>query len=453
MRRLSLFLILFALSAMSATKCGAQLWIINTFAGTSTSGYAGDGGPAKLAGLVDPSGVATDRHGNVYIADQNNNRIRKVNAAGTISTIAGNGTYGYSGDGGLADTAQLSGPTGVAVDKYGNVFIADAFNNVIRKIDTTGIITTVAGNDTLGFSGDSALAIHAEMWSPADVAVDTFGNLYIVDQDNNRVRKVDTLGIMTTLAGTGTAGYNGDTIAASTAQLNFPEGIAVDKAGNVYIADLYNNRVRKVDVATGLITTVAGNGTGGYGGDDSLALNAEIYNASAVAADDSGNIYISDFYNNRVRKVRVATGIISTLAGNGIGGYSGDDSLAVNGEIFRPQGVAVDSSGNVFIADFDNHVVREVMRIDTSATTAVSSVSQMSANLFPNPSEGKFTVQMSEEARATATIYSAVGERIYETEINIFHQIIDLSNMPDGIYVLYLRSEKSTLVRKLEIMR
>ena len=149
----------------------------------------------------------------------------------------------------------------------------------------------------------------------------------------------------------------------------------------------------------------------------------------------------------------MATGIISTLAGNGIGGYSGDDSLAVNGEIFRPQGVAVDSSGNVFIADFDNHVVREVMRIDTSATTAVSSVSQMSANLFPNPSEGKFTVQMSEEARATATIYSAVGERIYETEINIFHQIIDISNMPDGIYVLYLRSEKSTLVRKLEIMR
>ncbi len=442
---------LYACCSIPAAVCDAQLWIITTYAGNGAGTYGGDGGPAKVAGLIDPSGVAVDRKGNVYIADQNSNRIRKVDAAGVITTIAGKGTFGYDGDGGPADSAHLSGPTGVAVDKYGNVFIADEFNNVIRKIDTAGIITTVAGNDTSGFSGDSALAIHAEMWSPADVAVDTFGNLYIVDQDNNRVRKVDTLGIITTLAGTGAPGFNGDTIAASTAQLNFPEGIAVDKTGNVYIADLYNNRVRKVDAVTGIITTVAGNGTGGYGGDDSLAINAELYNASAVAVDDSGNIYISDFYNNRIRKVRAATGIITTIAGNGTGGYTGDDSLAINGEIFRPQGVAVDSSGSVFIADFDNHVVREVTRVDTVSTTGAGILSQLSVNIFPNPSEGKFTVQMN--GKVQVTIYNELGERVFETEHNAFQWDIDLSRQPAGIYILYLRSDKNTSVRKMEIMR
>ena len=452
MTRRAIFFVLFMIATLSVTVCNAQLWIITTFAGNGLGSYGGDGGLAKLAGLVDPSGVATDRKGNIYVADQNNNRIRKVNAAGVISTIAGTGAFGYSGDGGLADTAKLSGPTGVAVDKYGNIFIADEFNNVVRKIDTSGIMSTVAGNGTQGFSGDSALAIHAEMWSPADVAVDTFGNLYIVDQDNNRVRKVDTLGIMTTLAGTGVAGFNGDTIAANTAQLNFPEGIAVDKNGDVYIADLYNNRVRKVDVASGIITTVAGNGIGGYSGDDSMALNAEIYNASAVAVDDSGDIYISDFYNNRIRKVRAATGIITTIAGNGTGGYSGDDSLATNGEIFRPQGVAVDSSGSVFIADFDNHVVREVSKVDTgTATTGISAISEPGFAVFPNPSHGRFTVRSNGMVRAI--VYNEIGERVFDADIDGTKGVLDISTQPAGIYLLYLRSGKSTFVRKLEVIR
>ena len=451
MRRLTAFLLLFTGFTVSATIGRAQVWVITTCAGNGAGTYGGDGGPATAGGLVNPSGVAVDRKGNLYIADQNNSRVRKVDAAGNITTIAGRGTFGYDGNGGPADSAHLSGPTGVAVDKYGNVYVAEEYNNVIRKIDTAGIISTVAGNDTLGFSGDSGLAVHAEFWSPADVAVDTFGNLYIVDQDNNRVRKVDTLGIITTIAGTGTAGFNGDTIAATAAQLNFPEGIAVDKAGNVYVADLYNNRIRKIDAATGIITSVAGNGTGGYSGDDSLAVNAELYNASAVAVDDSENIYISDFYNDRIRKVRAATGIITTIAGNGTGGYSGDDSVATNGEIFHPQGVAVDSGGNVFIADFDNHVVREVRKIDT-VSTGIPGTSQLRCDVFPNPSGGRFAIRVGGGKPAFATVRNVIGEKIFESAVD-GHGVIDLSGEPTGTYILYIRSGENSIVHKLEIRR
>ncbi len=454
MKRLAVFSLVFAGLTISTTVCDAQLWIITTFAGNGTGTYGGDGGQAKLAGLVNPSGVAVDRKGNVYIADQNGNRVRKVDTAGVITTIAGTGHYGYTGDGGQGDTATVSASTGVATDKYGNVYIADQFNNAIRKVDTNGIITTVAGSGTLGFGGDSSLATNAMLYHPVDLGLDTVGNMYIIDQDNQRVRKVDTAGIITTIAGNGTSGYSGDGGPATLAQLQFPAGGGqVDKYGNVYIADFYNNRIRKVDTA-GMISTVAGNGNPGFSGDNGFADSAEIYNASAVGLDDSGNIYISDYYNNRIRKVSAETGVITTVAGNGTGGYSGDDSAAVNCEIFHPQGVAVGRSGNVFIADFNNHVVREVKRVDTGTiSTGISADPQLSFNVFPNPSGGIFEVLASGNAHLSATVCNEVGERVFEMEIDAARAIIDLSKEPEGIYILSLRSEKSTSVQKLEVRR
>jgi sugar lactone lactonase YvrE len=190
--------------------------------------------------------VAVDSLGNIYIADMYNHRIRKVSTSGIITTVAGNGTYGYSGNGGAATSAELYDPSSVAVDSSGNIFIADSNNHSIRKVSTSGIITTVAGNGTYGYSGDSGAATSAELYDPSGVAVDSSGNIYIADVSNQRVRKVDTSGIITTVAGNGTYGYSGDSGAATSAELNGPYGVAVDSSGNIFIADLNNNRIRKV---------------------------------------------------------------------------------------------------------------------------------------------------------------------------------------------------------------
>ena len=216
---------------------------------------------------------------------------------GIITTIAGNGIAGYSGDGGLATNAELNNPYGVAVDSNGNIYIADTNNNRIRKVNsTTGIITTIAGNGTAGYSGDGGLATNAELYYPYGVAVDSNGNIYIADTYNNRIRKVNsTTGIITTIAGNGTAGYSGDGGPATNAQLNYPYGVAVDSSGNIYIADTDNNRIRKVNSTTGIITTIAGNGNPGYSGDGGPATNAELYDPSGVAVDSNGNIYIADY--------------------------------------------------------------------------------------------------------------------------------------------------------------
>ena len=217
--------------------------------------------------------MAVDASGNLYIADTGNNRIRKVSATGIITTVAGNGSAGYSGDGGPATSAQLDGPEGVAVDGSGNLYIADTCNNRIRKVSATGIITTVAGNGSAGYSGDGGPATSAQLSLPAGVAVDGSGNLYIADSGNNRIRKVSATGIITTVAGNGSPGYSGDGGPATSAQLNQPAGVAVDASGNLYIADSSNNRIRKVS-ATGIITTVAGNGFDGYSGDGGPATSA-----------------------------------------------------------------------------------------------------------------------------------------------------------------------------------
>ncbi len=350
---------------------------ITTVAGGGTWGYSGDGGPATSAKLDSPDSVAVDAAGNLYIADTQNNVIRKVDPSGIITTVAGNGTEGYSGDGGPATGAELARPYGVAVDAAGNLYIADMMNNVIRKVDANGVITTIAGNgyckypypkylvgNSGGYSGDGGLATKAELDAPEAVAVDASGNLYIADTYNHRIRKVDTSGTITTVAGNGQGnallgGYSGDGGPVTGAELAQPVGVAVDAAGNLYIADLNNNRIRKVD-PSGIITTVAGGGTIlGYSSNPEPATSAEIA-PFGMAMDAAGNLYITDGFQC-IRKMDTTTGAITTVAGNvNNPGYSGDGGPATGAELNSPTGVAVDASGNIYIADQNNNRIREV---------------------------------------------------------------------------------------------
>ena len=322
---------------------------ITTAVGGGTS--LGDGGPATSAQLNGPPGVAVDSAGSLYIADSRNNRIRRV-SNGMITAVAGNGASGFSGDNGSATAAALQQPSGVAVDSGGNLYIADTYNFRIRKV-SGGAITTVAGTGIGGYSGDGGAATSAQLAGAYGVAVDSGGNLYIADTSNNRVRKVSN-GVITTVAGNGTAGFSGDNGPATSALLNQPQGVAVDTAGNLYIADLNNNRIRKV--SNGTFSTIAGNGAGGYSGDNGPATSAQLYEPYGVAADGAGNLYIADTLSNRIRKV--SSGVITTVAGNGAGGFGGDNGSAAGAELYWPQGVAVDSTGNLYIADTINNRIR-----------------------------------------------------------------------------------------------
>ncbi len=339
-------------------KVDAATGNISTVAGDGTRGFGGDGGPATAAQLNGPNSVALDGAGNLYIAENHSHRIRRVDAAtGYISTVAGNGAPRFGGDGGLATAAQLHFPSGVALDGAGNLYIADSGNYRIRKVDAaTGNISTVAGDGTSGDDGDGGLAVDARLAQPEGIALDGAGNLYIADSDNHRIRKVDADGYISTVAGDGTSGDDGDGGSAIEAQLNRPIGVALDGSGNLYIADYLNNRIRKVDAATGYISTVAGDGAGSFGGDGGLATAAQLRLPHDVALDGAGNLYIADSDNHRIRKVDSATDNISTVAG----GRTGDGGLATAASLDFPKDMAVDGSGNLYIADTENNRIRKV---------------------------------------------------------------------------------------------
>ena len=335
--------------------------IISAFAGSGntcnpSTGNCGDGGSAVLANMGPPRGLAVDHSGNVYIADTRDNRIRVVNS-GNIATFAGTGARGFSGDGASAANAMLAGPVGVMVDSAGNLYISDSGNQRIREV-TGGNINTIIGGGT---GGDGGAPKSAQLADPYEVALDSAGTLYVTDAANNRVRAINGSTI-TTVAGNGNANYSGDFGPAASATLNGPEGVALDGAGTMYIADTLNRVVRQV--MQGVITTFAGTGhpctpSTGQCGDGGPAVNAWLTNPVTVATDSNGNVFIADPSTHRVREV--SSGIITTIAGTGQAGYTGDGNLATQAQLHGPTGVAVDAFENVYIADAGNNVIRCVL--------------------------------------------------------------------------------------------
>ncbi len=352
-----------AVICAAAALGGSGVGTITTIAGTGVAGFSGDGGQAALAQMDEPQGVAVDGQGNVYFTDFTSQRVRKITSSGTITTFAGyfsaTITTGSTpvGDGGPATSAPLYYPVGLALDKQGNLYIAEYEEQRVRKVSPNGTITTFAGSGQVGiagFSGDGGPATAARLRYPSAVAVDGQGSVYIADEGNHRVRKVSPGGTITTIAGSGVAGFSGDGGPATSANLNYPQGVAVDAQGNVYIADTSNYRVRKVSPG-GTISTFAGGGSSL--GDGGPATAAQLNAPKGVAVDGQGNVYIADTNDNRVREVSPG-GTISTFAGGG--SSLGDGGPATSAELGQPSAVAVDGQGNVYIADTDNHRVRKV---------------------------------------------------------------------------------------------
>lgn len=344
--------------------------VITRFAGTGDHGFAGDGGPAAESQMHWPEEVVADSAGNVYIADTWNCRVRRVDPSGRIVTVAGTGKHGYSGDGGPAAEASLNVPKGLALNPKGNLYVADSKNNRIRMIDASGTITTIAGTGRSGFTGDGGPAVEARLRYPCGVAVDAAGNVYFGDSSNNRVRMIDSTGVICTIAGTGRRGFRGDGGPAAEAALNWPDSLAMDAQGGLLVADHYNNRIRRID-RSGLIRTVAGTGKRAFGGDGGPAERAHLNRPSGLAVDRSGNVYIADHGNGRVRCVDTS-GIITTFAGGGDPYHNGDGGPALRANFGIIQGLALGPGGGVYIADSRRHCIRKFEpggRISTVAGT------------------------------------------------------------------------------------
>ena len=335
---------------------------ISTYAGTGTAGYTGDLGAATAARIAHPEGITVAANGDVYYADPDNNVIRKVTAAtGIITTVAGSGGNGSSGDGGLAILAKFKNAEGVFVVANGDLYLADTGNHEIRKVTAlTGIVTLVVGSTSPGYSGDGGAAAAARLRLPAAIVVAANGDMYIADTGNDAVRKVTAAtGIATTYAGTGTTGYTGDGGAATSARLSGPQGLVLAGNGDLYIADTGNNVIRRVTAATGVITTFAGTGTAGFLGDGGVATSARLNAPESVSISASGELYIADAGNNRIRRVSTG-GTITTVAGTGTAGAAGDGGLPTAAQLNSPHGIAVSTSGTYYISDRVNNEIRRV---------------------------------------------------------------------------------------------
>jgi len=425
-----------------ACKLQAQESIITTIAGQPVNalgwgGYNGDGIPAINAKLNLPEGLCLDKWNNLYIADAFNNRVRKINLnTGIITTVAGIGPTslpsGFSGDGGPATNAQLWIPCGVFTDTTGNVYIADAANNRIRKITVaTGIITTVAGNGATGYSGDGTPATNAEFNGPCGLYLDKAGNIYIGDYNNNVVRKVDAItGIITTIAGDTIAGYSGDSGPATNAEIDGPSQVFADNTGNIFIADQWNHAIRRVDATTGIITTIAGNGTPGYTGDNGPATDAQLNQPTGIFIDQQNNIFIAQYQDEAIRRIDAVTGIITTVAGTGIGGYSGDGGPATDAKL-TCNNVCLDNYGTMYISDYDSDRIRKVY----NPTLGIKPLTPKGEpSIWPNPAKSELNVING--AGNDFYIYDMVGREVFTTSIVSDKQNININDFSDGVYLV-----------------
>jgi Secretion system C-terminal sorting domain/NHL repeat len=438
-----LFLLLFLIPIL------AKAQIISTVAGNGFIGYSGDGGPATLAELHVPTGVSVDKYGNIYIADLYNGVIRKVDVLGSISTIAGIPSYGYDGDGGAATSVWLKRPYRVAVDISGNIYIADAFSNKIRKVDELGIITAFAGTGERGYSGDGGPASSAKLYLPYGLNFDNLGNLYIAEEGNNVIRKIDSRGIITTVAGNGFSyndslgnthgAYDGDNGPATLAKLNSPLGVSVDNNGNIYIADADNRAIRRVDAVTGLISTFAGRG--GSVSDDVPATSGYLNIPTDVLADSVGNVFIVDWMSGLIKMVN-ASGLIRTIAGKIKGGLigEGDGGPATNAVLYRPSGISSDVCGNLYIADAMSHRIRKItyngdcVFANESVPNVSKSKSVSAFNIYPNPVQRYLTIAGTINKVSEVKIINLIGETVYSHTANASKVLIDVADLPSGVY-------------------
>ncbi len=401
-----------------AMACSVNAQVITTIAGNGVPGVTGDGGPATAAELLSVRGIAVDSKGNLYIctfppsAVFKPHVVRKVNTSGIISTIAGTDTSGFSGDGGPATAARLNYPEKLETDKFGNLYIADRGNNRVRKVDTFGIITTFAGNGSATPSGDGGSATAAGLGFCYGVYCDTAGNVYITA--GSKIRKVAPTGIITTIAGTGIPGFSGDGGPATAAQLFGQGQIVMDKHGNLFLGDAGNVRVRKIST-TGIITTVAGTGMIGSSGDGGPATLASLNTPAGIFVDNCDNLYIAVQLNNKIRVVN-GSGVISTFAGSGNPGFSGDGGAAPAAELRAPTGVYIDKTGNIYIADYGNLRVRYIHMDSCRNTVGIATPGHTQVEerlrVWPNPSSGAFSLRLSATVNETAEVVvtNVVGE-------------------------------------------
>jgi sugar lactone lactonase YvrE len=318
--------------------------------------------------LVLPSALVFDATGNLYFAETGNHVVRKLDTAGNITTIAGTGTQGFSGDGGPATAATLDSPEGVALDSANNLYIADTHNHRVRKlIASTGILTTIAGT-TPGFSGDNALATAAQLNLPTALALDASNNLYLADTGNHRIRKISAAGIISTFAGTGTQGFSGDSGPALSATVDSPTGLALDASNNLYLADTHNHRIRKITAVTGIITTLAGTGTLGFSGDTADSTTANLALPHGITMDPAGNLYLADTANHRIRRIDATTGIITTVAGDGTQAFAGDGGPAIAASLDSPRSASVSPSTLLTLSDTGNQRIRQLEAAPAPAT-------------------------------------------------------------------------------------
>ena len=407
---------------------------ITTFAGDGTAGYSGDGGSVTAARIGDPYAITVNRNGNIFFTDVLNNRVRKVTAAGIISTVAGAAAAGYNGDAIAATTAQLNDPTGVAADTADNVFIVDKLNNRVRMVSAiTGVITTIAGNGTAGFAGDGKPATASMLNAPEDICFDRKGNLYILDNGNFRIRKIDSAGIMRTVAGSGTNGFGGDDGPATAANIQDMAGICTDAAGNIYFSQGTAKRVRKISIASGKINTIAGNGFNGPGGDGGSAIQAAL-DPERLVVDKAGNIYVSGRTNNNIRRIST-TGIIQTVAGHLTAGFSGDAGLAILAELNSPAGVALDSCDNLYIVDQVNNRIRKVAFDPLCVHLGVDVTAPVIVRLYPSPADATVNVD-NLPAAAAYQLLDLEGRVQQEGVLHKGNNEVGINALPSGLYLL-----------------
>lgn len=399
---------------------------VTTLAGSGSANYTD--GVGILAEFAYPYNIIADSNGNLFVTDSNNSRIRKITNNGTVTTYAGS-SLGFAD--GTINFAQFYVPCGVAVDNVGNLYIGDRNNHRIRKITTTGAVFTLAGS-VGGFQ--DGIGSLAKFNAPSGIAIDMLGNIFVADAGNNRIRKISTSGLVTTIAGT-TAGFNDG--AASVAQFNYPTGIAVDFAGNLYIADPGNNRIRKISTS-GIVSTLAGNNTNGFA--DGVGALAQ-FNYPIGLAESFGNIFVADTNNNRIRKIN-STGLVTTLAGSSSGYVDGTGTIA---KFYSPYGLTIDSAGNIIVVDSGNNRIRKI----TNALANIKYEFENKISIYPNPFLTEINIELVDFEETTITVFDINGRKLKTKNLLNNKNLLDLLDLESGIYLIQISTEKSTVFKKI----